>query len=238
MSEQYSVEVSKHYSAYRPPIHDEILKEVLLNRGDFTYGLDIGCGTGVSSLALSKFCENVVGIDPSEAMLAEASQREHLSYIAGTGDNIPLDDDSVDIVSFAGSLSYAKSDSLVGELLRVCRTNAWIVAYDFEVRLDDSLNLVGVSLPQRASGYNHAENFDGYREFKEVKVHNGKVTINVSSTQLAHVLFSSSRRYLLLTDFFGSQNTFKLVVDKLTAFNHEHKIDIDTYYSIYQINAL
>ena len=73
MSDKYTETVAAHYAAYRPPLHPHILKRVLSNAGTFAVGLDIGCGTGRSSVALTPFCERVFAIDPSDSMLAETT---------------------------------------------------------------------------------------------------------------------------------------------------------------------
>ena len=238
MSDEYSDEISKHYAAYRPPIHQEILGVALPKGSDFELGLDIGCGTGVSSEALIKFCSRVIGIDPSSAMLAQASHVEGLSYLQGTGDNIPLDNNSVDVVAFAGSLSYAKSEALIDEIVRVCRNNAWVIAYDFEALLDEHLESLGVTLPSRVSTYNHAENFEGSNSMVEQQVNQAAITLEVSSEQLAHVLFSSSRRYSALSERYGPNQAFGAVVNALSEMNERHTIYVDTYFSTYQVNVL
>ncbi|MDD1827084.1 class I SAM-dependent methyltransferase [Photobacterium sp. ZSDE20] len=237
MAEQYNDEVSRHYAAYRPPIHQEILGAAFTNDTAFKLGLDIGCGTGVSSEALIKFCSRLVGIDPSSAMLAQANNVEGLSYLQGTGDNIPLDNNSVDVVSFAGSLSYAKSEALIDEIVRVCRNNAWVIAYDFEVLLDDHLESLGVTLPSRVSTYNHAENFEGSNSMVEQQVSQGTVTLEVSSEQLAHVLFSSSRRYTALSERYGPNQAFGAVVSALSKISESHMISVNTYFSTYRVNV-
>ncbi|MCX9564034.1 class I SAM-dependent methyltransferase, partial [Vibrio cholerae] len=211
MSDEYNIEVSKHYAAYRPPIHSMILEEVLPLNKCFSKGLDVGCGTGVSTKALSRFCKSIIGIDPSEAMLAQAKSFETMMFMQGTGENIPLADNSIDIVSFAGSLYYAKSNKLISELVRVCSNNALIVVYDFEVKLDCAMEYLGIKINPSTSGYNHSENFEGYSELQELKVHKGKLILGVTSQQLAHILFSSSNRYSSLVERFGNVNPLKSV---------------------------
>uniref|UniRef100_UPI00260FC5BF methyltransferase domain-containing protein n=1 Tax=uncultured Vibrio sp. TaxID=114054 RepID=UPI00260FC5BF len=62
----------------RRPQSDKCGRVPVKRSGDPS-GLDIGCGTGVSSEALIKFCSRLVGIDPSRAMLAQANNIEGLS---------------------------------------------------------------------------------------------------------------------------------------------------------------
>ncbi|MBN2737151.1 MAG: class I SAM-dependent methyltransferase [Spirochaetales bacterium] len=50
----------------------------------YNAALDIGCGTGEFTRALSPFCKQVIGIDVSESMIGEAKKRnpgKNISYI-------------------------------------------------------------------------------------------------------------------------------------------------------------
>ncbi|MGR5092633.1 class I SAM-dependent methyltransferase [Vibrio maritimus] len=234
MSDEYNDQVSKHYAAYRPPIHGLILKQAIESiKASFVKGLDIGCGTGLSSNALAEFCNEVLGIDPSAEMLANASSSHGVSFVQGTGDNLPVADSSIDIITFAGSLPYAKSDKLIDEILRVGKENTTIIAYDFEVLLDDVLANLGVVVPSSTSNYNHAENFSDSKALAEIAVRQSRLLLPVTSEQLAHVLFSSSKRYSLLVERFGSNNTFANVV-KALGDSGKHEISVGTYYSTYK----
>ena len=64
--------------------------------------LDLGCGTGRFSDALSAhFDADVIGVDPSSKMLEKARQKggnPRVSYRQGEGEALPLEDASVDMV--------------------------------------------------------------------------------------------------------------------------------------------
>ncbi|CCN34449.1 putative SAM-dependent methyltransferase [Vibrio nigripulchritudo SO65] len=237
MSEQYNTQVSEHYAAYRPPIHRKILQDIFPENQRFSTGLDIGCGTGTSTEALSHFCESVIGLEPSEAMLAQVTPHKNISFLQGAAESIPLGEQSIDVVSFAGSLSYAKSSTLSAELARVCRPNALIVVYDFEVKLEQFLNKLGAAIPPRSSSYNHAENFEGDSNLHELNVSKAEIILPVTSEELAHVLFSSSRRYSALVERFGKDSSFSRVVEALNKLSHNHQISIDTYHSTYRLKV-
>jgi len=64
--EEYNVNVAYHYQAYRPDLHLPILQSVLGTQR-VAAGLDIGCGTGQSALALAHFCTRVTGLEPAPA---------------------------------------------------------------------------------------------------------------------------------------------------------------------------
>jgi len=64
--------------------------------------VDLGCGTGRFTQALAQtFDASVIGIDPSEKMLAQAKAKpiaERVSFANGAGERIPCDDASADLI--------------------------------------------------------------------------------------------------------------------------------------------
>jgi predicted TPR repeat methyltransferase len=84
---EYVEELFDHYAAkfehslienlqYQTP---KIITEMIINRHPRkTLGsvLDLGCGTGLAGLELRRFCENLDGIDLSEAMLRQARAKD------------------------------------------------------------------------------------------------------------------------------------------------------------------
>src|ERR1044071_950921 len=88
MAERYDEVAAAHYAAYRPPLHRIILDRVLSGGEWFSLGLDVGCGTGYSAVALAGHCTRVYAIDPSSSMLANAAANESVIYIGGTAERI------------------------------------------------------------------------------------------------------------------------------------------------------
>ena len=152
MKEQYTTTIAKHYASFRPPLHRLILNRMVRPLESFQNGLDMGCGTGYSTIALIEYCERVFGLDLNQAMLDEAEQHPRIHYICGDGAYgiglIPVQ--AFDVVTFAGSLFYMKTDKLRSELARVCKPNGSVFVYDFEVLLDAILNRDWGGLPTGA----------------------------------------------------------------------------------------
>ena len=97
-----------------------------VDQGSIRIVLDLGCGTGRFSQALaSRFAADVVGIDPSAKMLAQAQAKPHSSrvrYAMGRGEEIPLSSHSVDLVFMSMVFHHFKSPALVArECGRVLR---------------------------------------------------------------------------------------------------------------------
>ena len=119
MTSEYDSITAYHYAEYRPALHEVILSECLTGQS-FGLGLDIGCGTGNSSIALAAYCHKVVAIDSSPAMLEAAKAHAQISYqLFGQIEQVK---GQFDIVTFAGSLPYLKSQSLVDQLNRLLKS--------------------------------------------------------------------------------------------------------------------
>lgn len=235
--DKYNQVVATHYAAYRPAIHSIILSKVLTQEDYFEVGLDVGCGTGYSAIALTKYCHHVYGLEPSQSMLAEVISQERITYLKGHGSAIPLKEGSVNIVTFAGSLFYAKSDALINELKRVCLGNALIVCYDFEVLLDEVMRQYGIVRPSAESSYDHAVNFSGIHALKEIIVGYDRLTVHVTAAQLTHVLLSDAYRYESFAEQYGTQNPYQSLLDEIESKNQSSYLTVNTYYAKYTIKA-
>ena len=153
----YDAQIARHYAAYRPPLHKMILDDAL-NGQLFETGLDVGCGTGCSTFALKKYCDYVVGIDSSIEMLQQAPNQPAVHYLNASGEKIPILDNSIDVVTIAGSLSYMDRELLVKEINRICRQDAEIIVYDFEVDLSDFESQFDLTNLDDSQEYDHQLN--------------------------------------------------------------------------------
>ncbi len=103
---------------------------VLAERGIDPAGrtaVDIGCGGGLFTEELARLGTRVIGIDPSTSSLDTA--RSHaataglsIEYRAGAGENLPLEDGSVDIACCVDVLEHVDNlEAVIGETARVLR---------------------------------------------------------------------------------------------------------------------
>lgn len=53
---------------------------------EIAVGLDLGCGTGYSALALAHHALGVVGVEPSPHMLRRATAHPRVRYVTGAAD--------------------------------------------------------------------------------------------------------------------------------------------------------
>jgi len=80
------IEAADRYDKYRPKVHNIII-DWLTESGielDFDRSVDVACGTGESTIPLTKISKETIGIDTSKEMLAKAQEKglsiENISY--------------------------------------------------------------------------------------------------------------------------------------------------------------
>ncbi len=95
--------------------------------------LDIACGEGYGSFALSRTAASVTGVDISDeavehARAAYGNGAGNLSFLVGSAARIPLDDASVDVVvSFETIEHHDQHDEMLREIKRVLRPDGLLI---------------------------------------------------------------------------------------------------------------
>jgi ubiquinone/menaquinone biosynthesis C-methylase UbiE len=212
-----------------------ILQRLWKSGDAFKLGMDVGCGTGYSSIALTQFCERVHGIDLSAAMLSRAQFHSQVTYHSVSGDALSdLRIGSFDIVTFAGSLFYSKSEALREQLRIVGRPGTILWVYDFEVQLKSLMETLGLSRVEAPSEYDHQINLNGWMEFAEELRSREQVILEVSPEQCAHILLSDSSRFEYLQTRFSKPDPFHELVSFLSENRTTLRLVVDLYYARYR----
>jgi ubiquinone/menaquinone biosynthesis C-methylase UbiE len=232
----YDAKTASHYSAYRPPLHSIILGRALRQHKKRKMGLDIGCGTGRSARELAKFCSHVVGLEPSKPMLLKTEKHEKVNYVNSPGEQIPIATMSVDVVTLAGSLNYIDRKSLVNELERICRIDAEIVVYDFEIDLINFEIFLGIGPVECSLKYDHSANLSEHSSFNEVTIVEDEFSTYASPLEIAHLLLSDRERHNALCKKYNISNPVKLVEEEIGSISKTIPIKSDIFYSVYSLS--
>jgi SAM-dependent methyltransferase len=125
-----SEEVASRYATSRPSLHHHAIEWL---RGEIPLpvpkAIDVGCGTGLSTGPLSDFSGFVVGLDPSEAMLAFARERVRSPLVLGDGNRLPFRDGSFQLLTLSSTIHWLSSEG-VNECARVLVDGGWLASYD------------------------------------------------------------------------------------------------------------
>jgi ubiquinone/menaquinone biosynthesis C-methylase UbiE len=229
-TDEYGQATALHYDAWRPPLHACILATGIASGERFQRGLDLGCGTGHSTHALAKYCSEVVGIDPDEEMVSRAKPRKKVSFSTQLLSSLK-GKPAFDVVTFAGSLHYMDSLQVIDELRPLLHKGATLIAYDFDVRLDNYFHCLGF-LPA-PSDYNHQAGFEQV-EIVSIKCVTRGMSFRASSEQLAHLLLSLRDFREWAKETFQSKTPHASLSLRLSQLcSGEHQLSARTYLTRY-----
>lgn len=123
------------YALSRPPVHPRVVERAFsaISTGtSFQRALDVGCGAGISTEALSSVARHRIGLEPAHPMLKWAPRvSPEADFLVGQAEALPLRAHSVDLIAAAGSLNYTDLDNFFPEAARVLAPGGQLLVYDF-----------------------------------------------------------------------------------------------------------
>ena len=125
--------IAAGYAKHRPPVHGQILRRALAHwPAVIRCAVDVGCGSGISTLALAGFAQERIGVEPAEPMVEAARAVDPAArFIVGPAEAIPLPDGTADLITAAGALNYADLSRFFPEAGRLLSEGGALLVYDF-----------------------------------------------------------------------------------------------------------
>lgn len=122
--------IAERYAYARPNLNPRFNAELLRHTGQLTRVADFGCGTGLSSRALTEVASTVVGLDPSLAMLEHAQSHPQVLYCAGVAEATAFASSSFELLAAALALHWFDRDLFLEEAARVLAPGGWLFIYN------------------------------------------------------------------------------------------------------------
>jgi SAM-dependent methyltransferase len=123
---------ARRYARARPNIHPtavEKFRRFAQIDGLLSLALDVGCGTGQSTVALTHVAERVIGIDPSADMLEHAARHPNVEYRQSAAEHTPFRDSQFDLITAAQVFHWFDHDAFLAESYRLLRVPGWLLVY-------------------------------------------------------------------------------------------------------------
>lgn len=94
--------------------------------------VDLGCGTALSTIIWTSASDNVVGVEPSEDMIAVAREKssDKIKFVQAFSDNTTLNDNSADVVVCSQSFHWMEPVVTLKEVNRILRTGGVFATID------------------------------------------------------------------------------------------------------------
>jgi SAM-dependent methyltransferase len=128
--------VAPAYAAARPDVHPHFVdaaRRLIAAPAVLARGLDLACGTGLSSRALRRLAPRVLGVDPSTPMLRQAAPEAGVALVAARAEALPARDGAFDVASIGCGYHWCERERLLAEVARVLRPGGWFLIYDSEL---------------------------------------------------------------------------------------------------------
>ncbi|MDQ3821132.1 MAG: class I SAM-dependent methyltransferase, partial [Acidobacteriota bacterium] len=102
--------------------------------------LDVGCGTGLSTVALRGISSRVVGVDASPEMVALAGKEPRVEYSVARAEQLPFKPELFEMITLSQAFHWLDKERFFAEARRVLRSSGWLIFYDhyFSSEMEDS----------------------------------------------------------------------------------------------------
>lgn len=133
---------ARRYAEGRPDYStfvSDILLRLIGDDASLDLAVDVGSGTGISTMAIAPLARRVVGVEPSPAMVDLAIPADNVTYRIGTAEDLPVEDSAADLISVGSALHWFDQERFLAEVSRVARPETWLVVYDhwFTARMQE-----------------------------------------------------------------------------------------------------
>ena len=142
-----SKDIADAYANFRPN-YPEDLTHIILDyvragsgiNADLDLAVDIGCGSGQSTITLKGYFNQVLGIDVSAAQIERAPKHtDNVRFEVGSAYKIPVLDGSVNLATIAQTLHWLNTEDFYTEINRVLKPNGTLAVYGYgNVTVDKS----------------------------------------------------------------------------------------------------
>ena len=126
---------AEDYDKHRPATPKVVKDIVTMYLGHTPQTLvDIGCGTGLSTIVWNDVVGNIIGIEPNDDMrkIAEikAKNYENVQFLKGYSNNTGLPSASADAVTISQAFHWMDYDTTLAEIARILKINGVLAVYD------------------------------------------------------------------------------------------------------------
>ena len=124
--------VASGYARYRPFFHPEVIERVKSTLSiDDKVGraLDVGCGAGLSTIALAEIAIKVVGVDSSSSMIRSTIEHDGVTYCSCAAESLPFNFE-FELITLSGAINWIQRPSFFKEASRHLKAGCFVVVYD------------------------------------------------------------------------------------------------------------
>lgn len=119
------------YARYRPTYPDALFEAILAHCRSPKRVWDCGTGNGQAAIQLARYVDEVIATDASAEQIQQAIKHERVRYVVAPAGDVPLEDQSMDLVTVAQAIHWFDRDRFYREVRRVVRPGGVIAAWTY-----------------------------------------------------------------------------------------------------------
>lgn len=123
--------VAPDYRLFRPGYPPGLFEWLARSAPAREAALDLGCGNGQATVALTRWFDRVVGVDPSQPQIAEAPVHRQITWRVAPAEDTGLAAHSFDLVTVAQALHWFHQERFAAEVRRVARPGALVAVFTY-----------------------------------------------------------------------------------------------------------
>ena len=124
---------ARRYTKGRPYFHPQAIARIgsfLSLEEPLARALDVGCGTGLSTIALKAMARRIIGVDASREMVALAAREIGVEYCVARAEELPFKEGEFDLITLSSAFHWLDRDKFLKEARRILRPASWLIVYD------------------------------------------------------------------------------------------------------------
>lgn len=134
---------AERYTEGRPYFHPLVIEQIrtfLSLTKPVARAVDVGCGTGLSTIALKEIAREIVGVDASPEMIALAERDARIEYRVADALSLPFGESGFDLMTLCSAFHWLEREKFLREAGRVLRSQGWLIVYDnyFSGRMEEN----------------------------------------------------------------------------------------------------
>jgi hypothetical protein len=121
------------YKAFRPQYPDELFRRIVagIPPEHRRRAVDLGAGTGLSTLPLCQWFEHVTAVEPDRRMAAEIPRNERLAVLNARAEDAELEPSSIDLVTAGTAFYWMDGPCVVNKVTQWLRRDGVLAVYRY-----------------------------------------------------------------------------------------------------------
>ncbi|BFZ10110.1 hypothetical protein BsWGS_13148 [Bradybaena similaris] len=127
------------YAKFRPQYTDKVFQRIInyckTGSSYFDLAVDVGCGSGQSTVPLAKYFRKVIGVDVSEQQISNTPTNvPNVTFKVSSAEDLHFAKPaSVDLVTIAQAFHWVHQDKFFTDVSRVLKTGGSLVVYGYGI---------------------------------------------------------------------------------------------------------